>query len=187
MTDSIKNQAITFNNPPPLIIGFVKNMWQIKWKSGFTPTADQRMEAMEDPLNYGDPIYPYEPFNFGYSSSNLAYKAGLDGKMLGDKNYFGHATAIESIDLPESLQVKTWISPETRTMNIVFETPAIASFKLRMYGLDGRQYINKQLYNYGQTHQQVQLKNLSKGLYIYEVESTSLNGEINHARGKVIM
>ena len=187
MTDSIKNQAITFNNPPPLIIGFVKNMWLIKWKSGFTPTAEQRMEAMEDPLNYGDVVAPKVQYSFGYPTTHMAYTAGLKGDILGDKKWFGLATAIESLTLPEALDVKSWFNPGTQTLNFTFKSSEIASFTLRLYGLDGRIHVSRTVYNYGQTNSQIRLQNLTGGLYIYDIESTSFKGIKNRARGKVIM
>ena len=53
ISDTIKNQSIAITNPPPLITGYVKFMWENGSPSGFTttPTADQKIEAVEDLLN----------------------------------------------------------------------------------------------------------------------------------------
>jgi hypothetical protein len=186
ISDTIKNQSIAFSNPPPMITGYVKYMWENGSPSGFTPTAQQRIEAVEDPLNYGDALYPYEPFSFLYAKTNMAYTAGLNGTMLGDKNYIGHATNINDVISPDALQVHAFFNPGTQLLNIVFKTPDIASFSLRLFGLDGKQFVNQTVYNYGQTSSQIPLNSLTRGLYVYDIEGTSLSGRHNYARGKII-
>jgi hypothetical protein len=189
ISDTIKNQSIAFTNPPPMITGYVKYMWENGSPSGFTttPTADQKIDAVEDPLNYGDVLPPKVQFNFGYPTTHMAYTAGLKSDILGDKKWFGKATGVVNFILPEELEVKAFFNTGTQTLNFIFNTPEVASFSLRMYSLDGRQHVNRMVYNYGQTTSQVHLQKLTGGIYIYEIESTALNGSKNHARGKVVL
>ena len=187
MTDSIKNQSITFNNPPPFIIGFVKNMWLIKWKSGFTPTQDQMMEAVEDQINFGDVLPPKVPYNFGYATTSPAYTAGLNGTIMGDKKYFGPLTGINSIKLP-GFDVNAYFNSGTKTLNIVLGDSEMEKFSLRVFGIDGRQIARRQLSVTGEPIIRTNLYELNNnGIYIFEIDGISTDGNRKRATGKFVL
>jgi len=83
--------------------------------------------------------------------------------------------------------VISWFNPGTQTLNFNFKSSETATLTFRIYGLDGRQLVNQQVHNYGQTHHQIQLQKLSKGLYIFEVNAMSTNGIWKRATGKVVL
>ena len=186
VSDTIKSQPVPFTNPSPLIVGYVKYMWENKAPSSFTPTAEQRMEAMEDPLNFGDVLPPKVAFNFGYPTTHMAYTAGLNGTILGDNKYFGSLTASEIIRLPD-FQVKAFFTRGTKELNFVFDSPDLYSFGLKIYGLDGRQFSSRLVNNYGQRTAKIELTELQGGFYIYEIDGTSSDGSRKRATGKIVL
>lgn len=185
ISDTIKNQSIVFSNPAPLILGYVQYQWQNNWPSSFTPTANQRLEAMEDPLNFGDVVPPTVPYNFGYSTASPLYTAGLNGEIMGDKKWFGNINGIESLRWTKAGNVKAYFNKGT--LNLIFNASDIGSFTLRVYSLDGKQLANRLIHNYGQTKVQVDMNGLSRGIYIYVVECSANNGFKSKASGKVVL
>ena len=145
-----------------------------------------RIEAMEDPLNFGDVVAPKVAFNFGYPTTHMAYKAGLKGTILGDKKYFGSLTGLALSSLPDEA-VTAYFTYGTKTLNIVFKTPDMGSFNLRVIGLDGRQFSSRQITNFGQTVSKIDLNELNSGFYIYEIDGVSINGIKRKVVGKVIL
>jgi hypothetical protein len=186
ISDTIKDVSITFTNPPPYILGYVEYMWQNDEPSSITPTEDQRIEAMEDPLNFGDVLPPKVPFNFGYSTSSPAYTAGLNGDIMGDKKYFEGATGSKIIEFPD-FNVKAYFTSGTKILNLVFDSPELQNFKINIFGLDGRKFANRLVDNYSQKIAKVELNELQGGFYIYEIDGTSSDGTRKRATGKIVL
>ena len=187
ISDTIKDQSIEFSNPAPLILGYVQYQWQNDWPSSFTPTENQRLEAMEDPLNFGDVIPPTLPFSFAYSTASPVYTAGLNGEIMGDKKWFGLLTGIENLGLGKSRECEDILQSYTKTLNIIFDGTDDISFNLRVFGLDGKQLSNRSIHTFGQTRTQIEMNELSRGMYIYVIESKESNGLKSRITGKVVL
>lgn len=184
VSDTIVGISIPFTNPSPLILGYVQYMWENGSPSSFTPTAEQRIEAMEDPLNFGDPVPPVVAFNFGYPTTHMAYTAGLNGTILGDKKYFGPSTGIQNIIRPES-EVNVYFSTSTSTVNLIFKKADVGSYVIRIFDLSGKQLANRSVSNYGQLFSKVQIPGLKNGFYLYEINGKTLEGKMLRATGKL--
>ncbi len=186
ISDTIKNQSITFTNPAPLMIAGVQYQWQNNWPSSYTPTANNRLDAVEDPLNVGDIISPKVPFSYGYSTTSSTYTAGLKGDIMGDKKWFGLATAIERKDLLKDDEVKAYFDHSTNSFNVIFNAPNVSSFNLRVFTIDGKQISTRLIQNVGQTRSLVKMNELSRGIFIYVIEGNTADGSKNMASGKIV-
>jgi hypothetical protein len=189
VSDTIKNQPIPFTNPSPFIVGYVKYIWDNDGPSSFktTPTPEQRMDAMEDPLNFGDVLPPKVAFNWGYPTTHMAYTAGLNGTILGDKKYFGPLTGINPIKLP-GFEVNAYFNSGTKTLNIVLGDSEMQKFSLRVFGLDGRQIARRQLTITGEPIIKTNLYELNNsGIYIFEIDGISTDGNRKRATGKFVL
>ena len=187
ISDTIKNQSIPFTNPAPLIVGYVKYMWENGSPSSFTPAANQRIEAMEDPLNYGDVIAPVKPYDFGYPTTHMAYTAGLKNVPLGDKKYLMSLVGIDVFKVPEVLDVQAYFEHGTPNLNLIFNSSEVNSFDLTIYDLLGRQMANRQILNQRQKIVKVNLPELNNGLYIYRINGKNLNNSTIQATGKIVL
>ena len=185
VADTIIGESIPFTNPSPLILGYAQYMWENGSPSSFTPTEEQRIEAMEDPLNFGDPVPPVVPFNFGYPTTHMAYTAGLNGTILGDKKYFGPTTGIQNIIRPES-DVNVYFSKSTNSINLVFKKADVGSYSIRIFDLSGKQLTNRTVSSYGMLTSKVPLQGLKNGLYFYEIDGNTQNGSKIRATGKFV-
>jgi hypothetical protein len=183
--DTITNQSIAFSNPPPSIVGYVKYQWENNNPRSFTPTAAQKLEAIEDLLNVGDVLPPKVQFSFAYATTSPAYTGGLNGDILGDKKWFGLATQIASPVNPAN-EVNAFFENGSGNLRLIFKKADQASFRIQLYGLDGKMLTNQLIYMPGQTIARVGMPVLSKGIYIYQIESTGVDGQIQLFRGKVI-
>jgi len=186
ISDTIKNQSLVFTNPAPLVVGYVQNMWQNGWPASFTPIANQRIEVMEDPLNYGDVVAPKVPYKFGYPTTSPVYTAGLKGDIMGDKKWFGKVTGIESLEVANGRIAEAYFDHLTGRLNINFISSGIAFCTLRVYSIDGKLLSNRLIQNINQNRAQIEMKKLSPGIYLYIIESNSAGGIKNLTNGKLV-
>jgi hypothetical protein len=186
ISDTIKNQSIVFTNPAPLVVGYVQYMWQNGWPASFTPTANQRIEVMEDPLNYGDVVAPKVPYKFGYPTTSPVYTAGLKGDIMGDKKWFGKITGIERLEVTLGREATVYFDYLTEKLNVRLYSDNVSSFTLRIYSIEGKQIANRLIQNLGQKQTQMEIKELPRGIYVYQIEGNLTNGSKNFSGGKLI-
>ena len=114
----------------------------------------------------------------------MAYTAGLNGTILGDKKYFGPSTGIQNIIRPES-EVNVYFSTSTSTVNLIFKKADVGSYVIRIFDLRGKQLANRSVSNYGQLFSKVQIPGLKNGFYLYEINGKTLEGKMLRATGKL--
>jgi hypothetical protein len=187
ISDTIVDQSITFTNPAPLVKGYVQYLWENKWPTNFTPTENQRIQVMEDPLNFGDVVAPKVQFSFGYAKTSSIYTAGLKGDIMGDKKWFGLVTSIENEPLIKYDKVKAYFDHSTNSFNVVFNDPDVASYKLAIYTIDGRYLSNRLIQNFGQSSSVVKMGELTQGIFIYVIEGNAPGGKKIVSKGKLIL
>jgi hypothetical protein len=161
-------------------------MWQNGWPASFTPTANQRIEVMEDPLNYGDVVAPKVPYKFGYPTTSPVYTAGLKGDIMGDKKWFGKITGIERLEVTLGREATVYFDYLTEKLNVRLYSDNVSSFTLRIYSIEGKQIANRLIQNLGQKQTQMEIKELPRGIYVYQIEGNLTNGSKNFSGGKLI-
>lgn len=187
ISDTIKNQSLVFTNPAPLVVGYVQYMWQNGWPASFTPTASQRIEVMEDPLNFGDVVAPKVQYNFAYPVSSPIYSAGLKGDIMGDKKWFGKVTGIENLEIDRGGEAIVYFNYLTQKLNVRLNSDDVSSFTLRIFTIEGKQIANRFIQNLGQKQTPMEIKELQRGIYLYQIEGNLTNGSKNISSGKLIL
>jgi hypothetical protein len=157
-TTNIFSEELTFDNPPPLNLDYLKFYVENNFSIGGTnppnPYAD------EDPSVVGEVAVGY---SFGYSSASRSATAGSDGQALGDPRWI--FTDVSTDDITAVTQLKAYPNPTNGLVTLEHSGNNLGNTAIDVLNITGQVVYSKPATGERSGSVTLDLQHLNGGIY----------------------